>query len=158
MVDRPPIGQVIRAKRKELGHTQAEFALLCGITPQYLSLLELGDVNVSLDTLLMICEVLGKPLSKLMEAAEHLAIGVGADSPATRSSASKPAKLPEETRPAVPRGRKTVAGALRSAARQTATKTTTAAKKSPKPAAGKSSGSATSQKSAKAKQAPIRKR
>lgn len=76
MVDRPPIGQVIRAARLHLGHTQAKFALLCNITPQYLSLLELGEVNVSLDTLLMISEALGEPLSSLLAKAEAMAASV----------------------------------------------------------------------------------
>ncbi|WP_197496895.1 helix-turn-helix domain-containing protein [Paraburkholderia caribensis] len=73
MIDRPPIGQVIRAARLHLGHTQAKFAVLCNITPQYLSLLELGEVNVSLDTLLMISEALGEPLSSLLAKAEAMA-------------------------------------------------------------------------------------
>ncbi|EEF24581.1 conserved hypothetical protein, partial [Ricinus communis] len=107
MVDRPPIGQVIRTERLNLKQTQASFAALCGITPQYLSLLELGDVNVSLDTLLMICKVLNKPLSVLMATAEDLAKGIVSNSPssslssgATKSSSmSSPTKLPGKTRP-----------------------------------------------------------
>ena len=87
MIDRPPIGQVIRAARLHLGHTQAKFAVLCNITPQYLSLLELGEVNVSLDTLLMISEALGEPLSSLLAKAEAMAAS-GEASPALRGSRS----------------------------------------------------------------------
>jgi transcriptional regulator with XRE-family HTH domain len=76
MVDRPPIGAVIREERLALGYTQAKLAALCDITPQYLSLLELGEVNVSLDTLLSISSVIGKPLSLLIARAEELGVEV----------------------------------------------------------------------------------
>lgn len=70
MVERPPVGKVIRLLRLELKLTQIEFAKRCGLTSQYLSLLELGKVNVSLDTLLVIAEQLGEPLSHVLSKAE----------------------------------------------------------------------------------------
>jgi transcriptional regulator with XRE-family HTH domain len=88
MVDRPPIGAVIREERLALGYTQAKLASLCDITPQYLSLLELGEVNVSFDTLLSISGVLGKPLSLLVARAEalHAEISHGMNSPGAGST------------------------------------------------------------------------
>ncbi|WP_343654374.1 helix-turn-helix transcriptional regulator [Paraburkholderia caribensis] len=75
MVDRPPIGAVIREERIARGYTQAKLASLCDITPQYLSLLELGEVNVSFDTLLSISTALEQPLSSLVARAETLHAG-----------------------------------------------------------------------------------
>ncbi len=75
MADRPPIGAVIREARRAMGYTQAGLASLCDITPQYLSLLELGEVNVSLDTLMAICVALDEPLSSLVVKAEELQAG-----------------------------------------------------------------------------------
>ncbi|TXC79100.1 helix-turn-helix domain-containing protein [Paraburkholderia azotifigens] len=75
MVHRPPIGRVIREARLALGYTQAKLASLCDITPQYLSLLELGEVNVSFDTLLSISAALDQPLSSMIEKAETLHAG-----------------------------------------------------------------------------------
>ncbi|MFM0553584.1 helix-turn-helix transcriptional regulator [Paraburkholderia sediminicola] len=73
MVQRLPVGKVIRSLRRELELTQADFASRCDITSQYLSLLELGRVNVSLDTLMVIAAELGQPLSSMLLAAETLA-------------------------------------------------------------------------------------
>ena len=98
MVDRPPIGAVIREVRLALGYTQAKLASLCDITPQYLSLLELGEVNVSLDTLLSISAVLGEPLSSLIAKAE--AIGSGQKTNRRRLSTTAdptPAKKSKKT-------------------------------------------------------------
>jgi transcriptional regulator with XRE-family HTH domain len=72
VLDRPPIGAVIREERLARGYTQAKLASLCDITPQYLSLLELGEVNVSFDTLLAISAALGQTLSSLVARAETL--------------------------------------------------------------------------------------
>ncbi|MFB9125723.1 XRE family transcriptional regulator [Paraburkholderia dipogonis] len=72
MIDRPPIGKVIRSLRRELNLTQNELASRCEITSQYLSLLELGRVNVSLDTLLVIAAQFERPLSSILLEAETL--------------------------------------------------------------------------------------
>jgi transcriptional regulator with XRE-family HTH domain len=72
MILRPPVGKVIRSMRRELNITQTELASRCEITAQYLSLLELGRVNVSLDTLLVIAAQLGQPLSSILIEAEAL--------------------------------------------------------------------------------------
>ncbi|MGF6770622.1 transcriptional regulator with XRE-family HTH domain [Paraburkholderia sp. GAS199] len=75
MIQRLPVGKVIRTMRRERDLTQAEFASRCGITGQYLSLLELGQVNVSLDTLQNIAAALEQPVSALLLQAEVLAAG-----------------------------------------------------------------------------------
>jgi transcriptional regulator with XRE-family HTH domain len=72
MVERPPVGAVIRSLRRGLKLTQNELALRCGLTAQYLSLLELGQVNVSLDTLVVISAELGQPLSAMLLEAETM--------------------------------------------------------------------------------------
>ncbi|MFL9900028.1 helix-turn-helix transcriptional regulator [Paraburkholderia fungorum] len=72
MIERPPVGKVIRSLRRGLKLTQNELASRCGLTAQYLSLLELGQVNVSLDTLLAISSELGQPLSTMLLEAEAL--------------------------------------------------------------------------------------
>lgn len=75
MLERPPIGEVIRAARQELDLSQVEFAARCDISSQYLSLLELGRVNVSLDTLVGISAVINESLSSIFDQAERLLAG-----------------------------------------------------------------------------------
>jgi transcriptional regulator with XRE-family HTH domain len=70
MVERPPVGRVIRSLRRALDLTQVELARECGISSQFLSLLELGEVNVSLDVLVALSARLGQPLSAIFLAAE----------------------------------------------------------------------------------------
>ena len=52
------IGETIRAIRKQKGYSQEWVALECEIEPHYLSAIERGKANPTVDTLLKIADVL----------------------------------------------------------------------------------------------------
>ena len=52
------IGSRIQSLRKKKGLTQSEFATLCGFDRTYLSRVEKGKQNLTLETLFLICEKL----------------------------------------------------------------------------------------------------
>lgn len=56
------LGSIIKNSRKKKGQTQAEFALLCGITQTYLSQIESNSKEPNLSTLKIISEKLNIPL------------------------------------------------------------------------------------------------
>lgn len=58
-------GIVIRALRKERGHTQETLAFESGLDRTYVSLLELGSRSPTLDTILSLCNALGVSLASL---------------------------------------------------------------------------------------------
>lgn len=53
------INAVVRARRKELGLTQAQLAELAGVSPRFVFDLEAGKPTVSLDRLLVVLKALG---------------------------------------------------------------------------------------------------
>ena len=59
------IGSLIKAKRKEMGYTQSELADKVGISAQHCSRIERGEYIPSLQTFLVIVEVLNLDISKL---------------------------------------------------------------------------------------------
>ena len=59
------IGSLIKAKRKEMGYTQEELADKVGISAQHCSRIERGEYIPSLQTFLVIVEVLNLDISKL---------------------------------------------------------------------------------------------
>jgi transcriptional regulator with XRE-family HTH domain len=102
MHERPPVGEVIRAARLELDLSQAEFAARCDISSQYLSLLELGRVNVSLDTLLGISAVINESLSSIFDQAEKLLAGSNIDNVRALRDKEGARLIPVRKRPVAP--------------------------------------------------------
>jgi HTH-type transcriptional regulator / antitoxin HipB len=56
------IKTVVRARRKELGLTQAQLAELSRVSPRFIFDLEAGKPTVSLDRVLLVLKVLGLKL------------------------------------------------------------------------------------------------
>ena len=52
------IGSRIKFLRKERGFTQIQFAEICGFDRTYLSRVEKGRQNITMETFLLICEKL----------------------------------------------------------------------------------------------------
>ena len=52
------VGSRIKSLRKKKGLTQTELAVLCGFDRTYLSRIEKGKQNLTLETLFLICEKL----------------------------------------------------------------------------------------------------
>ena len=52
------IGSRIKFLRKERGFTQVQFADICGFDRTYLSRVEKGRQNITMETFLLICEKL----------------------------------------------------------------------------------------------------
>ena len=48
----------LRSRRLELDLSQREVAFKINSTPQYISLIELGQANITLETLFKLCDVL----------------------------------------------------------------------------------------------------
>ncbi len=61
--ERMKISRQIRKLRKKLGYTQRDLAKKMGVIQQYISKIETGKENISLDTLKKIADVLGCNLS-----------------------------------------------------------------------------------------------
>lgn len=53
------VGEMIRAKRRELGMTQAELAGKVGVTDGYIAKIEVGNQGASNNTLMKIGDILG---------------------------------------------------------------------------------------------------
>lgn len=53
-----PMGEIIRARRKELKITQVEFAKLIGKSQRSIKKYESGEIDIPLSVLTQICEVL----------------------------------------------------------------------------------------------------
>jgi len=59
------IGAAIRAKRTELGMSQEDLGLRIGLDQGYVSRIEQGKRNLTLDTLEEICKVMGVKAAEL---------------------------------------------------------------------------------------------
>lgn len=53
------IGKMIRAKRKEIGMTQADFAGLCNVGTRFISDLENGKPTLEFDRVLRVTQLIG---------------------------------------------------------------------------------------------------
>lgn len=53
------LGKVLKERRKSLGYTQVEFAMLCNCSPRYIGDLENGKAGGTLKQLLKTCHCLG---------------------------------------------------------------------------------------------------
>jgi y4mF family transcriptional regulator len=53
------IGKMIRAKRKEIGMTQADFAGLCNVGTRFISELENGKPTLEFDRVLRVTRLIG---------------------------------------------------------------------------------------------------
>ena len=62
-----PLGRVIRERREALGFSQERLAELCGFDRTYISMLERGMRNPSLQNLFKLADGLGTSVSKLTE-------------------------------------------------------------------------------------------
>ena len=66
------LGQVVRAKRSQLGYSQEAFADKVGLHRTYIGSFERGERNLSLQNLVRIANALALPLSSLLAEAETL--------------------------------------------------------------------------------------
>jgi transcriptional regulator with XRE-family HTH domain len=64
------LGQVVRAKRSQLGYSQEAFADKVGLHRTYIGSFERGERNLSLQNLVRIANALELPLSSLVAEAE----------------------------------------------------------------------------------------
>lgn len=64
-------GQRVRAKRQELQMSQGMLFERTGISASYISHLERGKGNPSLDVMIQICEVLGCPVWEMLAPAKE---------------------------------------------------------------------------------------
>ena len=53
------LGRIIKKRRKELGYTQVELAMMCNCSPRYIGDLENGTAGGTLKKLLKTCHALG---------------------------------------------------------------------------------------------------
>ncbi len=65
------LGQVVRAKRSQLGYSQEAFADRVGLHRTYIGSFERGERNLSLQNLVRIANALELPLSSLLAEAEE---------------------------------------------------------------------------------------
>ena len=65
-MDRTILGARVRNERERKGFSLRAFAKECHISPSFLSDVELGKADPSLETLRVICEQLGTPLAELL--------------------------------------------------------------------------------------------
>jgi transcriptional regulator with XRE-family HTH domain len=59
-------GQNMRAARIKAGLTQAQLAERTGLTQQYVSLVEAGHQNITIDTMAALARVIGRDVSALL--------------------------------------------------------------------------------------------
>lgn len=85
-MDLPAIGAQIRMARETLGMTQADVAAAAAVTPQMISLVELGKRNMTVETLRTICHVVGLDVRVDLESD---AVTVGHLSPEDRELAAR---------------------------------------------------------------------
>ncbi len=68
---RPPeqiaFGENLRARRLQLGLTQAQLAELTGSRQHYISEIETGQVNLTLETMTTLCRALGLDVRTLLK-------------------------------------------------------------------------------------------
>lgn len=64
---RKPVGQHVRARRKQAGLSQEELAERAGLSYKFLGEVERGTENVSLDSLARIAKVLKVKLADLVQ-------------------------------------------------------------------------------------------
>jgi transcriptional regulator with XRE-family HTH domain len=64
------LAKVIRARRKEHGHSMETLAIRAGISPTHCGRIERGEMNPTVDTLMKMMTVLGMTGSELFERAE----------------------------------------------------------------------------------------
>ena len=65
------LGKRIRSERQRKGLSQEGFASVCGLHRTEMGLLERGKTIPRLDTLLIVSEHLGRPLSELLRGLKH---------------------------------------------------------------------------------------
>ena len=65
-LDAERFGAILLRLRRERGWTRRKLATRCGLTPQYLSILEWGGNVPSLSTVLELTEVLGADVGEIM--------------------------------------------------------------------------------------------
>lgn len=58
-IDYAAVGSKIREQRKKLNITQEELAEMCEISPSYIGHIERGSRNLSMNTAIQLCSVLG---------------------------------------------------------------------------------------------------
>ncbi len=73
----PQLAQVIRRHRQKAGISQEELAHRAGVHRTYISFLERGERNPSVDSLRKIGRALGVPASQLVAEAEEETVDVG---------------------------------------------------------------------------------
>ena len=61
------IGERIKALRKQKNLSQKDFAFMCGFDRTYLSRVESGKQNLTISTLIIICEKLGVSLKEFFD-------------------------------------------------------------------------------------------
>ena len=61
------VGLQIRRLREEAGHSQQDFAYMCGMELSQINRIELGKINTSISVSIKIAEVLKVSPSKIME-------------------------------------------------------------------------------------------
>lgn len=61
------IGERIRTLRKERGYSQESFAYHAGLNRGYMGKIERGENNVTIGTLLLVCNALSIKMEKLTE-------------------------------------------------------------------------------------------
>ena len=64
-------GQNVRAARIKAGLTQAQLAARTGLTQQYVSLVEAGLQNITLDTMAALARAVGRDVSALLRKARN---------------------------------------------------------------------------------------
>jgi XRE family transcriptional regulator, regulator of sulfur utilization len=64
---RRAVGRIIRDRRKQAGMSQEALAKRADLSPNYLGEVERGCVNISLDSLVRICQALALRLGELFE-------------------------------------------------------------------------------------------
>jgi DNA-binding XRE family transcriptional regulator len=64
-------GQNVRAARIKAGLTQAQLAARTGLTQQYVSLVEAGLQNITLDTMAALARAVGRDVSALLQKARN---------------------------------------------------------------------------------------
>jgi transcriptional regulator with XRE-family HTH domain len=68
---RKVFGQNMQAARIKAGLTQAQLAERTGLTQQYVSLVEAGRQNITIDTMAAIARVIGRDVSALLRARDR---------------------------------------------------------------------------------------
>lgn len=64
------LGEIIRVKRKEMGHSQEAFASFCGVHRTYMGAVERGERNISLMNIIRIANALNLQPSELFTLAK----------------------------------------------------------------------------------------